>query len=156
MGRRAPKHLVSRPQSTRTCVPTIKKASNSTTTRSETPLRHNSNKSNVQISEIEVLEIELEQDEPTPVSKKKAPPEPILATYLVNAQAYLGIQRVHVETKQTVEGVWSCRQFFLKAEEAVQKLANLHAIEFSMLTSIAVITHKGMKAADIMETPVPD
>ena len=156
MGQRAPKDLAPRPHSMRTRTPSIMKASDSTTTRSKAPLRHNNNKSNVQIPEIEVLEIELEQDESAPISKKKGPPEPTLATYLVNAQAYLGIQRVHVETKQTVEGFWSCRQFFLKAEEAVQKLANLRAIEFNMLTSIAVITHKGMKRADIMETLVPD
>ena len=84
MGQRAPNDLLSRRQSVRTRTPSIKKASNSMTTRSAAPLRHNNNKLNVQTPEIEVLEIELEQ-EPTPVSKKRRPPELILATYFVNA-----------------------------------------------------------------------
>ena len=47
MGRNVPKDLISRPHSLRTCTTTIKKASNAVTTRSETPFRHNNNKSNV-------------------------------------------------------------------------------------------------------------
>ena len=91
MGWRGVKDLVLHPQSMRTYVPTIKKAFSSMTTCFDIPLCYNSNKPNVQTSKIKVLKIDLEQNEPTPVSKKKVPPELILAAYLVNAQSYLGI-----------------------------------------------------------------
>jgi len=58
MSRNVTKDLISHPHNLCIQTPTIKKAFNAVKTHSETPYHPNINKSNVQIPEIEVIEIE--------------------------------------------------------------------------------------------------
>jgi hypothetical protein len=52
-----------------------------------------------------------DDDDNLPAAKsthnKKSPPPPMVGQYLLVAQTFLGVQRVHVETKEVSENAWS-------------------------------------------------
>ena len=143
---------ISRPKTLRAHNPSVKARSNQKTTRS-TPLKHARKQSTSRYP------TESEEDEEpiqSSVSNKKPVPAPLIPQFLLNAQTFLDVRRVHSVCKSVLGDTWLASRFFQQSLQEIEKLSEERGTEAVMDTSIATISYKSMKASEIIKTDVPD
>src|SRR5438045_5539125 len=140
----------SRPRTTRSSIPSAKGRANTITT----PPVQASRTKKFTASTLNEQEEQTDESPETPAKKKKAPPMPIIAEYVINAKTMLGVQAVHRDSKATVEGLWSCRRYFEESTLKVEKAANDRGVKPILKSSIASIYSKSMKTDDYFKNEV--
>ena len=140
----------SRPRTSRSSIPSAKTRTNTRTTH----LVQASGAKKSTASTLNEQEEQTDETPETPAKKKKAPPMPILAEYVINAKTMLGVQAVHRDSKATVEGLWSCRRYFEESTLKVEKAANDRGVKPVLKSSIASIYSKSMKKEDYFRNEV--
>ena len=148
------KALVSRGESLHAHTPSLKQHSNQ-----QKPNPINRKHVKEPISPVNSATSGSEDDEPTAPSKAKAkatrvPPASIIASYLINAQTYLGLQRIHNDSKATLEGFWGCKAFFEESAANLAKAITKRNVEAVLVSAIAIISCKSMKPADYIKADV--
>src|SRR5216110_2562976 len=91
----------SRPRIIHSSIPNAKTRANTRTT----PPVHANRAKKFTASTLNEQEEETDKSPETLAKKKKAPPMPILAEYVINAKTILEVQAVHRDSKAIVEGL---------------------------------------------------
>ena len=143
---------ISRPKTLRAHNPSLKAHSNQKTTRS-TPHKHAKKQSTSHYP------TESEEDEEpiqSSVSNKKPVPAPLIPQFLLNAQTFLDVRRVHSVCKSVLGDTWIASRFFQQSLQEVEKLSEERGTEAVMDSSIATISYKSMKISEIIKINILD
>ena len=143
---------ISRPKTLRAHNPSIKARSNQKTMCS-TPLKHVRKQST---SRYPTESEENEESIQSSVSNKKPVPAPLIPQFLLNAQIFLDVRRVHSVCKSVLGDTWLASRFFQQSLQEIEKLSEEHGTEVIMDTSIATISYKFMKISEIIKTNIPN
>src|SRR5205809_7088052 len=93
-------------------------------------------------------DIEVEE----PIRKRKTPPEPRLPSFLINATTFLGKECILCIIKFVNLHQWGASIYFHDSQAKLAEIANEGDIEPVLLSSVAIISAKGMEREDFIKS----